>query len=174
MDFPADWDVFPSADFDLAVSRMAGLHSVELMAQIRPNGRIMDHWRLAMGGNGVLEIDVKLDHIIPVPAPFPDGWRLKRQYWPRDVEIRRNMTTGGWEDVYEALAARQAQVVSEDGTVVTNESVITLLDDLPPTAVKTASLRWAIVASEAGNLQLDLQSLPATSKALSGKPAFKG
>jgi hypothetical protein len=174
MDFPAEWEVFASADFETAESRRPGGQSVELMAQMRPNGRVLDHWRFAVGGNAALDIDVMLEQIIPGPAAFPHGWRYKTQFWPRDVAIRRNMTTGGWQDVYENLAARQAQVVDVADILVPTEDVVAYLEGLPQAAVKSASLRWAVVVGETGSLQLDLQSLPATSRMLSGKPAFRG
>jgi hypothetical protein len=174
MDFPAEWEVFPAEAFETAMPRCPGSHSVELMAQLRPNGRVMDHWRLALGGSGSMELNVPLNQILPIQAGFPDGLRLKTQYWPRDVAIRRNMSSSSWQDVYETLAARQATVETAEGEVVPTDEVIGLLDGLPQTAIKSASLRWAVVIAEDGNLQLDLQSLPAPAKTLAGRPAFKG
>ena len=46
MDFPAQsLDSLPSADFDTAVSSLSGNLNLELLAQLRDNGRILDHWR---------------------------------------------------------------------------------------------------------------------------------
>ena len=43
MEFPPDWEVMAADDFTTARPRNAGLCSMELLAQVRPNGRILDH-----------------------------------------------------------------------------------------------------------------------------------
>ena len=42
-------------DFELATARDPGILGVELMAQVRPNGCIMDHFRLALGGSHIIK-----------------------------------------------------------------------------------------------------------------------
>ena len=172
MEFPPDWEVFPMEEFETASPRIAGDYTVELMAQLRPNGRIQDHWRLSLGGSKSLDIDVPLASIIP--SPNLNTWRLKCQFWPRDVTIRRNMVTSGWQDVYNMLAARNAGVVDEEDHEVLTEEVIGLLDALPASTQRSASICWAVVIGEDGRMRLDLQSLPASSEFLNGKPALKG
>ena len=61
------------------------------MAQIRTNGRILDHFRLALGGSNMLEAKVHLKNILPTAEP-PD-WTLKLASWARDIKLRRNMAT---------------------------------------------------------------------------------
>ena len=49
MDFPVEnLDSLPAADFETAVSSLTGSLNVELLAQLRDNGRILDHWRLTV------------------------------------------------------------------------------------------------------------------------------
>jgi hypothetical protein len=48
MDFPPDWKVDDMEDFDIAVATLAESDdavAVELLAQLRPNGRILDNFR---------------------------------------------------------------------------------------------------------------------------------
>ena len=52
MEFPPeDWFTFPATDFELAAPRITGDYTVEILAQARPNGRVMDHWRITLGGD---------------------------------------------------------------------------------------------------------------------------
>ena len=89
MEFPPEtWFVFPAENFCTAGPRIHGDYTAELMAQARPNGRVLDHWRLALGGSKPLEVEFNLAAIIPAAATLPK-WRLTFQQWPRDVVIRR-------------------------------------------------------------------------------------
>ena len=91
MEFPPEWNILPAEDFEIAVPRDPGEIGVDLMAQIRNNGRILDHFRLVLGGSKLLEAAVPLKNILPtVEAP---DWTLKVTSWPRDVKLRRNMAT---------------------------------------------------------------------------------
>ena len=50
MEFPpSNWDIFPVEEFTTAAPRVNSDCSVELMAIVRPNGRVMDHWRMETG-----------------------------------------------------------------------------------------------------------------------------
>jgi hypothetical protein len=40
------------------------MYSVELMIQARPNGRLLDHFRIATGGSEILEAKFQLTDII--------------------------------------------------------------------------------------------------------------
>ncbi len=59
---------------------------MKVMLQMRPNGRCLDHYRIALDGT-VLETQVVFR------APVLAKYRLTYQVWPRDLKIRRNMTT---------------------------------------------------------------------------------
>ena len=93
MEFPkAPWFVFPASEFETAPVRLPGEYTMELMVQIRPSGRIADHWRIATGGSNILEAIMDLYAVVPaaVSARLPK-WKLFLQQWPADVAIRRNM-----------------------------------------------------------------------------------
>jgi hypothetical protein len=50
MDFPPDWLVEPLHDFDVAVATLANSGdplAIQLLAQLRPTGRILDNFRLS-------------------------------------------------------------------------------------------------------------------------------
>jgi hypothetical protein len=48
---------------------------VEVLAEVRPNGRILDHFRVTIGGSKILDVNVGLANVLNVPALW--NWRLK-------------------------------------------------------------------------------------------------
>lgn len=172
MEFPPQWNAFPLEDFDTAAARTQGAAGMELMAQMRPNGRLLDHVRVATGGSEILEVEVPLGKLIP--SPNMNGLKARYQFWARDTAIRRNMTTSVWKDVYALIHSHEIQVEEETGGPVSSEDVIRELDSLPTAVGKTAVVRHAIVIGEDQRMQLELQSLPTSLAHVSGKPFFRG
>ena len=173
MEFPPeDWDVFEATEFETAAARAVSELSVEIMAQIRPNGRIMDHWRVATGGTSILEATMDLGNIIPAAAVLPKC-SLKYQCWPGEMGIRRNMTTSQWHDVMALLTANELTATDSEGQPVECRTVVENLLALPPRSVTSAVLRWAVCASKDGKLEVQLQCLPAPITSLASKPVFK-
>ena len=68
---PANWNIFEAASFETAPPRTAADVCVEVMAQLRPNGRVMDHWRIATGRTAMLKTTVDLAS--PNPATATGG-----------------------------------------------------------------------------------------------------
>ena len=172
MEFPPDWNILPAEDFEIAVPRDPGEIGVELMAQIRTNGRILDHFRLVLGGSKLLEVEIPLKNILPA-VESPD-WSLKLACWPRDIKLRRNMATSAWVDIKEQLASNDARVVDADGVVVENKLLLDFLDGLVDKQLNSASTRWWVGAGEDGRLHLQLQAIPSPSTSHASKPACKG
>ena len=167
MEFPPDnYFIFPTEQLENAVPRINGDFTIKILAQARPNGRVMDHWPVVLGGAKALEAESYLAAVIPAAVTLPK-WR------PRDVIIRRNMTTSGWLDLLVLLTANEVAVVSETGENVVNATMIEALSNLPHKTVNSASCRWAVCVGEAGKLELQLQSLPCSANLLAGKPIYK-
>ena len=168
MDFPPDWEVFPAEDFTTAVPRNAGSCGMELLAQIRPNGRILDHFRVSLGGSNILNISVPLPSLL---LGTPDsGLILKYAVWPRDIEIKRNMTTSQWLDITELLASKKAAIHDSEGSMLAHAAVLADISSLG----SSSSIRFATVVGEDHLMQLHLQCLPASAKQLMGKPTLRG
>jgi hypothetical protein len=173
MEFPNDsWVCFPAEGFDLAGSRSAADLSAEVMAQVRPNGRIMDHWRVALGGTSLLEAKVDLVQLIPAAINLPKR-RLQLQFWPRDIAIRRNMVTSAWMDVTEMISANKVTILDIEDSLANSKEVLEGLLSLPDRATSSAALCWAVVIAEDGKLKLQLQHLPLAGSYLAAKPIFK-
>ena len=173
MEFPpSNWYIFEAGEFDTARPRAASDVCAEVMAQVRPNGRVMDHWRIATGGTAMLKASVDMATIIPAVGELPKC-SIIYEMWPADIGIRRNMTTSPWVDIMALLAANEITAKDETGLPVLCETILENLRALPARAVNTASLRWAVCISEEGRLEIQLQCLPASAATLSSKPIFK-
>jgi hypothetical protein len=171
MEFPPSWRVFEAEEFSSAMPRAAGELGAELLVQVRPNGRMLDHFRVTLGGSRILDVSFPVSNIISMPAA--NAWRLKMQVWPRDVVLRRNMTTSDWSNIGTIIAAKDGCVVAEEEgreTVVPHAEVLACFEELGA----VAAVRFAVVVGGDQRLVLMLQGLPATAETLAGKPAFRG
>ena len=170
MEFPPDnYFIFPAEHFENAVPRINGVYTVEILAQVQPNGRVMDLWWVVLGGSKALEAEVNLSDVVRAAAGLPK-WRLTYQQWPRNVIIRWNMTTSGWLDL---LTANEVGVMSKTGENVVNAPVVEVLSNLLDKATNSASCPWGICVGEAGKLELQLQCVPCPANLLAGKPIFR-
>ena len=169
MEFPTKELLFGSwEDFETAAPQDPGDIGMELLAQIRNNGRILDHSRIVLGGDKIQTVLIPMTRMYPLPSL--NNWKFKFQFWPRDATIRRNMCSSIWVDATKIITTKEAVVVDAGGNTVPLESAVGVLKD----AEVAASVRWAVVIGEDGRMRLQLQSLPASADALSGKPAFRG
>ncbi len=67
MEFPTNWVVFSLPDYDTEAPSVSGDFTVELFAQLRNTGRILDGFRFALDGSKALEAYVDMDRILPAP-----------------------------------------------------------------------------------------------------------
>jgi hypothetical protein len=86
MEFPQDWAVSPVEDFEAylpPVQSSASDYIMELLAQLRPSSRILDHFRIALDGSAAISRELDLGQLIPTTT-FK-GHKLAFQFWPRDI-----------------------------------------------------------------------------------------
>ena len=172
MEFPPPWSFFPIKDFELAAPRDPGDVGVEAMAQARANGRVLDHFRLVLGGAQLFEATAAVADIFPIAA-MP-RWTVVFSCWPRDVAIRRNMASSAWQDVWDLVAANDVKLLNDEGANVDNKELLELLDSVADKTLNSSSIRWWIGASEDGRMQLQLQAAPSPATGYISKPAWKG
>ena len=80
MEFPPDnYDVFEAEQFDTARARTAGDAVMEVMMQMRPSGRCVDHFRIGLDGR-ILETKVKATNVFR--APVLSKYVLNYQMYP--------------------------------------------------------------------------------------------
>jgi hypothetical protein len=175
MEFPPSWEVNPLEDYETAlplVSSSTMAYTMGLMAQLRPSGRILDGFRVALDGSAALSKELDLGVILLVSNL--KNWRLSLQYWPRDIQIRRNMLTSAWIDVPALICSNESQVLDDKGSGIPPAEFMEILDNLPEDGPESCSVRWAVVIGEDSLMRLQLQSLPCDAVSLSGRPATKG
>ena len=173
MDFPSnDWEYNDLDDFETAPTNVTGDYTFELYVQLRPSGRILDHFRVVLGGSKPLDINVSLTDMIP--SDRFKGWRYRTQVHPRDLNLRRNMVSSAWIDTPATLLFNEASIFNAEGEVVPNDVFMAMLDDLPEAGPETVATRYCVTIGADGRPALQFQSLPASAVALSGKAAFKG
>jgi len=159
----------PNAEFLLAASTVEGDHTVDLHAQLRDTGRVLDAAKVVLGGSSIIRVNINLGAAIP--SPRLAGWRMSYQVWPRDIVIRRNMASSNWQDLEAMVAGRDAEIFDQEGAGIPANELLGILGDLEePNA---ASLRWAVVIGDDAGVHLQLQSLPAGAPTLNGKPLLR-
>lgn len=171
MDFPLtpqEWCIFDAEDFEQAEVRDPGNLGMELLAQARTTGRIQDHFRVILGGRQQLTAETGLSSIIG--GDKFNAYKLRFQYWPRDISIRRNSVTSNWKGVYELLSERNAVVVDKDDTTIPTEDILKEMDQMAKTNGDTASVRWMVAIGHDKRMRLGLVALPASEAVISSKP----
>jgi hypothetical protein len=71
-------------------------HTAELFAKVRNNGRILDKFKCVLGGSEVIEADFSLGMLFK--DPVVSEFSAKIQRWPRDIDLRKGLLSGRWED----------------------------------------------------------------------------
>jgi len=172
MEFPPEvFEVYSNAEFETAAARLPGPATMELLVQARDNGRCMDHFRIALGGSSLLEASVPLNRVFN--APSLKDYKLRFQFWARDIRIRRNMSTSTWSDAYAALASRDLEV-TKNKEEVEAETILEELNKMADPASRGGAFRYAVVVGPDQRLYLELVGLPCSAAGLAGKPAFVG
>jgi hypothetical protein len=171
MDFPPEWVVLQMEEFNTATPDYQGDFTIELLAQLRSMGRILDNFRFALDGTLPLDATVDLASIILVEAY--QGWKLNQQFWPRDVLLRKNMVTSAWTSVTDTVASQDCDITYGDGAGISAGEFIRSIDTLPGTGPTNWSTRWAVVIGGDLHLKLQWQALPLPASILNGKASFK-
>jgi hypothetical protein len=63
------------------------------------------------------------------------------QFWGRDANLRRNMTTSTWLDVYGLIKSNKLKLETASGETIKVEKVINILDMMTGTRLKSAVIR---------------------------------
>jgi hypothetical protein len=170
MEFPPSWRVFLEEDFEVAQPQVEGALTMELLVQVRHTGRMLSNFRIGLGGEARIKVDVDLGAM--VPRDTFHGWRFRTQYWARDIKIRTNMTTSAWIDLADTIAAKDGAVFDDAGAEIPGREVLRLLDEIQDDP-KSPAYRWVVAVGEDNLMKLQLQSLPGPAVLISGKPTLR-
>jgi hypothetical protein len=145
---------------------------MELMIRARPNGRLLDHFRIATGGFEILEAKLQLTDIISNAEL--KGVTSQFQFWGRDANLRRDMMTSAWLDAYGMIKSNELKLKSANGETIKPELVIKILDMMTGARLKSVVIRTCAVVVLDGKMELELQALPLPLAMVNGKPSFLG
>lgn len=171
MEFPGRWDVFPMEEYSTAIARCPGKAGIEVMAQARANGRLIDHFKVTINGSEVLNVNFPLSAVFSV-ADMPD-WRIQWDIWPRDIPIRRNMSSSNWADLYSGILSNEIFVFDDKGPVP-KDKIEGFFQQGKGKLTLHAAFRWAVGISDDLRMMVGLYALPASLTTLEGNPVFKG
>ena len=171
MEFPPSWTVQDADSYLSAVPTGSGDYYVEVFAQLRSTGRILDGFRLAVDGSKPLEICIDLQKVIP--GNFYSGWQYTQQLWPRDIVFRQNMMTSTWSSITDTISSNDGEVLDGTGAGVSSSGFMRSLQQLPDDGPTNASTRWAVVIGSDGYLKLQWQGLPLVASVLNSRSVFK-
>ena len=93
-----------------------GRPNAELFAQVRADGRIVDHTRNVLGGSSPLDTVFKLGALFIDPE-F-QNWEIRIQRWPRDIVIRRGLLSSQWMNIADVAAERDARIFDAEGAKI--------------------------------------------------------
>jgi hypothetical protein len=144
--------------------------TVELFAQVRSNGRILDNIRHVLGGSIMLEGGFPINRICR--REDMAGWTANFTMRPKNITLRKGMLSSLWIDFSEMVAARNMDVMDKNGASISSADFLKCYGD-PEKGSTTAAFRWALMLTEYGQLALQLQGLPGAAATLNSKPAFK-
>jgi len=145
-------------------------HTAELFAEARDNGRILDNTRCVLGGTDILEAEISLAKMFE--DPVLRSYKMHIQRWPRDVDLKKGLLSGLWNDLKTVVSARDASITDITGSGIPAREFLEVLEGAED-GHESAAIRWAVALGDDERLVLQLQGLPATAALLNGKPSFK-
>jgi hypothetical protein len=145
-------------------------YTAELFAQVRDNGRILDDFKVVLGGTDCLEAEFSLGKIFTDPTIASHSISIQR--WPRDLDLRKGLLSGLWKDFAMLVSTRDASVLDKDGAGIPASEFLKMIEQAEGGPASGAA-RWATVLGDNEKLCLQLQGLPAAAAVLNGKPSFK-
>ena len=103
-----------------------------------------------------------------------EGVTAQFQFWGRDANLRRNMTTSEWLDVYGLIKSNELKLETAGGELIKAEKVLNILDMMTGARLKSAVIRTCAAVGLDGKMELELQALPLPLALVNGKPSFLG
>jgi hypothetical protein len=160
----------PAMGFTVDEAPKTNDFTAELFASVKNDGRIGDATRLVLGGRAILEANFKLGLIFEDSGM--ENWSIVMEKWPRDMDIRRGLLTGLWQNITDVVASRDASVLDETGSEVPASRFLKRVKEAEE-GPEVGSIRWAVMLNDCARLSIQLQGLPATAATLCGKPSLK-
>jgi hypothetical protein len=172
MEFLPAWDVRTAVSFETIAGPDNGDITGQLVARLRNNDRIIDSFKMALGGTQICDANIDLGALLP-GSPFKK-YCLQFQFWPRNLAIRHNVMMSCWIDVTDTVEGNDASILNQKGGDTTAAEFHAMMASSSTDAPESAAFHLGLVISGDGLLKLQLQGLPAAAAWLSGHHQFKG
>jgi len=164
-----NWQLFPAGEYSTFAVPAAQDETlgVALLMCLSNQQRFTGAYRLCLFGGGELSVSLPLaDVLYPLPAEFAH-LSLLVEARPADLVLQHNAVSSPWVDVADMVRDGTALVGDGDDMHVDLAPLVEYLAD--PATKKAnvgASVRWAVAATTASDLVLELQLLPAPARLL--------
>jgi hypothetical protein len=119
--------------------------TAQLHTQLRPTGQILDGFQLVVGSTEILDAEVDMATLIPATAFSKD--KLRFQFWPRDISIRRNLLTSSWIDTPAHICSNEVTVYDEAGMAVHAADFMECLDNGTDHEPNGAAFQWEVIVA---------------------------
>ncbi len=174
--FPADWQIHVGDTFEaFEIGNTADTdRGLVVLSKLDDNHRIIG-FRIVFFGPDELKVRIPLNTVV---LALPDAFN--HQYLELICPLSyanpdQDRTATEWVDLGQLITDGVATVTDENEDEVSDKPLMAILQ-MPGTEKQClgASVRWAVVGTSQGTLELQLQCLPMQGKYLQKKTHFKG
>ncbi len=124
-----------------SAAQRCSLHS-GVFAQVRDNGRILDVFKIVLGGTDCLKAQFSLSKIFSDPVLA--SYTISLQRWPRDLDLRKGLLSRPWRDIAMLVSARDASVLDSEGAGIPASEFLKLIEQAEE-GPASAAASWAVV-----------------------------
>jgi hypothetical protein len=159
-EFPLEWAVFPLADFpQYEEAGMRDALGCQLLMAVHATELTSTEMRLHVFGTGGVSISLPAANILP--GFMRTDTNLYVEAKAGDMAMGTNESATPWQDLDALIREGRVLVCHQDGTPKDPGTVLAYLMSIKADKhCSGASLRWAITATAARTLQIELQGMP--------------
>jgi hypothetical protein len=131
-------------------------------------GRLIDLFKVTLNGSEVLNVNFRFSSLF-ILRTCPTGGPNGTSAWPRDIPIRRNMSSSGWFDLYNGILSNEVFIFDEKGPVP-KDKIEEFFRQGKGKMILHATYRRAVVISDDQKMILGVYAHPASLTHLDGNP----
>jgi hypothetical protein len=166
MEFPPAWEVLPNDAFlGYDATTQGGDFGAALLVQMREDGTVVDHFRINIFGDTIIQAHFAVSRIIDIPEA--KGVYAFFQCPPADAQPNLGRTATNFLDLQSALM--EGYIILTDvgqQPIEAKEFRDKLCSEGTAQQAVGASLRWAVGVNPSRHTELVLQALPLPTKFL--------
>ena len=164
---PTNWEVYPLEEMEHRPPQFPETWKLglETYLAVRPSDGFEGTFRLALGGCSLINVRFAATDVIPHTSM--EAYTLTGQFAPENDLLQVNAMASDWADLQEEVEAGHLNVVGAEGEEARDAFLAAIKTGKLAKAPLAAAIRWmVVVAHGTHNLELQLQSLPCSKKAI--------